>query len=361
MASPTLAPVSPEHPLANLGLDIHSTEGPSLLESLAHLPGAPQAEQAREAAGTEALVREQVNPGATPWQRPELRPQQQLAQSPTPQQPQPEQVKQFNQELQQAQAGPVEQYQEPEGVVVAEEEWEYVTGLLQAQGEAIAAMQAGQPPQPTGPAGVPVASFAAPAAAPGQPLPQAAPQVAPIAVPKITAAEISESEFESLTTDRTAFAAYLTKHDQATAASVTEQLSQTILPHVYGMMKEETEKQSAIAEFVRANPDFAEDQGAVTAAINEAKRLLPYAKSKQIMYHAGQQLRKAMATNEQIQSSVHDFRGKPPRRAAVINNPQLRRGPGNEAPTNPYTDLMQNMIQRRQNREGILDQMGLRK
>lgn len=350
---------SQEHPLAALGLDINSNQGPALLASLAQLPGAPQAEQAREAAGAEALIRQQQpQPSVEPWQAPQLQPQpqatpqQQLAQPPTAQ---PQQVQEFNQQLQDPQVGP----QAPEPFTPAQEEWEHMMALIQSQGEALAAVTAGQTPAP-GPSGVPAASFVAPAAAPGQPVPAAQPQIPAIAVPQIAAAEIGEGEFEKLTTDRAAFAAFLNKRDQLTAATVTEQLAQTILPHVHGMMSAEMEKQQAINEFVRLNPDFQEHQEAVTQAITEAKRILPYAKPKEIMYYAGHELRKAMATNAQIETSVIDLRGNPGRRSPAITNPAaLRRGPGNEPPANPFGQLATAMVNLKRNQTTVLEGFGL--
>lgn len=380
MGSPALAPTQPgpasplvasqEHPLAVLGLDVNANQGQALLASLGKLPGAAQAEQAREAAGVQALsdqqrIAAQLPPDGQrqvePWQAPQLTPQTMPQTTPLAQppqvQPQPQQVQEFNQQLQDPQAP--QALQEPEAFAPSQEEWEFAMGLIQSQGEALAAATAGQVPAP-GPSGVPAASFVAPAAAPGQPVPPAQPQIAPIAVPQIAAAEIGETEFESITTDRKAFAAFLGKRDQATAATVTEQLAQTIQPHVYGMINAEMEKQASINDFVRANPDFEEHKDAVTAAMTEAKRILPYAKPKEIMYYAQQQLRKAMATNEQIQSSVHDLRGPAPRRAAAINNPAgLRRGPGNDPPANPIRQMQQEMVNLKQSQVNVLEGFGL--
>ena len=366
LAAPTAPAASAEHPLLDLGLDIHSDQGPALLASLGQLPGAPQVQQSRDAVIAEALV-QQPQPEVQPWQAPQLTPQMtpkttpqttpQLAQPPVAQ---PQQVQQFNEQLQDPQIAANQPAPAPETFAPTQEDWDFMTGLIQSQGEALAAMSGGQAPAP-GPSGVPVASFVAPAAAPGQPVPPAqAPQVAPIAVPQITAAEIGEGEFESITSDRKAFAAFLSKRDQLTAATVTEQLSQTIAPHVYGMVNAEMEKQQAINDFVKANPDFEENIEAVTAAMAEAKRILPYAKPKQMMYYAGQQLRKAMATNAQIQSSVHDLRGAPGRRAPVINNPAaVRRGPGNEAPVNPMVQMAAAMMNVRRQDTEVLDRFGL--
>lgn len=365
-APPQTGPASPlvasqEHPLTAMGLDIHANQGPALLASLAQLPGAPQAQQAMEAAGAEALIRQQQpqpsvppqqHPQAQPWQAPQLTPERTLAQPPVAQ---PEQVQAFNQELQQPQVEP----QQPEPFMPSQEEWNFAMGLIQSQGEALAAATAGQAPAP-GPSGVPAASFVAPAAAPGQPIPPAQPQVAPIAVPQIAAAEIGETEFANITTDRAALATFLSKRDQATAATVTEQLAQTILPHVHGLMAAENEKQASINEFMRANPDFGEHLGAVEAAMIEAKRILPYAKPKEIMYYASQQLRKAMATNAQIQSNVHDLRGNPGRRSPAVTNPAaLRRGPGNEPPANPFGQMAADMINLQKNRTDVLAGFGL--
>lgn len=360
-SAPSLV-ASQEHPLAALGLDVNSNQGPALLASLAQLPGAPQAEQAREAAGAEALIRQQQPkpsvqpqqvPQAEPWNPPQLTPERTLAQPPVAAQPQ--QVQQFNQQLQDPQVGP----QAPEAFAVSQEDWEFAMGLITSQGEHLAAVTGGQTPAP-GPSGVPAASFVSPAAAPGQPVPAAQSQIPPIAVPQIEAAEIGEGEFEKITTDRAAFAAFLNKRDQLTAATVTEQLAQTIIPHVHGMMSAEMEKQQAINDFVRLNPSFEEHQEAVTQAMNEAKRILPYAKPKEIMYYAGQQLRKAMATNAQIETSVIDLRGNPGRRSPAITNPAaLRRGPGNEPAPNPFGQLASAMIDLKQKKTDVLAGFGL--
>lgn len=349
---------SQEHPLAALGLDINSNQGPALLASLAQLPGAPQAEQAREAAGAEALIRQQQPqpsvqpqqvPRAEPWQPPQLTPERTLAQPPVAAQPQ--QVQEFNQQLAQGQTVEPQQQTQPEPSYVTKEDHDYLVGLIQDQGEYFEAMR--------NPAGAPDLSVT-PAPAQYQ-APQAESQIPPIAVPKLAPVpEISEDRFASITGDRKAFSAFLAERDQAIAATVTEQLAATVLPHVQGYIAKQAENERAISVFVAANPDLAEHPGALEKAVSEAKQLMPYAKPERIMYYAGQKLRGAMVTNQEIETSVHDLRGNPGRRSPAITNPAaLRRGPGNEPPANPFGQLATAMLANKQNQTTVLEGFGL--
>lgn len=353
-ASPLVA--SPEHPLASLGLDINSNEGPALLASLGQLPGAAQAEQAREAAATEALVQQQqprpsAEPQASPWQAPQLTPEPNLAQPPTAQ---PGQVQAFNQQLAQGQAVELQQQTQPEESYATKADHDFLVGLVQDQADYFETMR--------NPA---VAATGAPdvsaTLAPAQyQAPQAESQIPPIAVPKLAPIpEITEDRFTSITGDRKAFSAFLAERDQAIAATVTEQLAATVLPHVQGYIAKQAENERAISVFMAANPDLAEHPDALNEAVSEANQKMPYAKPERIMYYAGKKLRGAMATNQVIEANVHDLRGKPTRRAPVITNPTLRRGPGNEVPANPFGQMASDMIAQRQHDVGVLEKFGL--
>jgi len=372
MAGATLAPAAPgatvleasaTHPLENLGLDTQSTQGPDLLAALGQMPGAAQAVQEREAMAGQALANQQQQ-----YVQPQPAQQQQYAPAQTtPAQPQPGQIAQFNQQLEQGHTGPGQAPVQQPGQQVAETEaapsyatqddYDFLVGLVQDQAEAMGAMQnpsalaAGAPPDP----------FAAPQAQP-QTQPQTfptQPQIAPIATPQLAPAEISEAEFEKIKDDRQAMAAFLAKREQATAANVTQQLASTILPHVQGYITKQAENDRAVNTFMAANLDLAEHPEALDLAVREAKQLMPYAKPERIMYYAGRKLRGAMATNQNIESNVHDLRSNTRgRRGPVINNPaELRRGPGNVPQTNPFEDLKNNMIALRKQDGGILQQL----
>lgn len=358
-ASPLVA--SPEHPLASLGLDVHSTQGPALLASLGQLPGAAQAEQAREAAATEALVQQQqprpsVEPQASPWQAPQLTPEPNLAQPPTAQPPtaQPGQVQAFNQQLAQGQTVELQQQTQPEESYVTRADHDFLVGLVQDQAEYFETMR-----NPAAAAtGAPDLSVT-PAPAQYQ-APQAESQIPPIAVPKLAPVpEITEDQFTSITGDRKAFSAFLANRDQAIAATVTQQLAATVLPHVQGYIAKQAENERAISVFVAANPDLAEHPGALEKAVSEARQKMPYAKPERIMYYAGEKLRGAMATNQAIEANVHDLRGKPTRRAPVITNPTLRRGPGNEVPADPLRQMAAEMMNLKQTQTDVLAGFGL--
>ena len=352
MAGQIAEQVNPQHPLEGLGLDIQNPDGSALLEILGSLPGAAEAEIQKTAQENVQILKQGQAPGT---QTPIV--------EPTVSDPAAEFNRTFAEQANQGQES-VKTPVEPENPPITRDDWDFLVGLVADQSEAMKGYTGGQVPAP-GPSAIPATSFIAPAPA-AAPAPVAAPQstaqVPPIAVPELAQTEITEAEFEKINTDRTAMATFMFEREKKIAATVTETLASTVLPHIYTHMQTQFDEQKTIHQFLQANPDLAETPDALEAAVAEARLALPYAKADRLMYYAAQKLRRAMKANDNINASVHDLRGgSTGRRAPVVNNAQaLRRGPGNEPVVNPFTVMKDEMKAHAANKDGdILQALGL--
>lgn len=355
------------NPLEALGLGVPDVnEAAGLLAQIGQLPGAAEVQTQANAAAAAQFAQSQgiqvipqVNapapagaPAATPGVDPMVEFNAAIA----------AQAVQEQQAADAAQAGQGPQVaQGPEGeqpITLTKDDYDFLVGMITDQGTALQGYIGGQAPAP-GPASV----SAVPMVAPTAPMAPAAPQgVAPIAVPAVAETEISEADFASMTTDRAAMSKYLHQRDMNMAATVTEHLSATVLPHIYTHMQGQMDEQTTINNFLQTNPDLAEHPQALQAAVAEARVALPYAKADRLMYYASQKLRGAMRANANINTSVHDLRGAiAGRRAPVTNNAQpLRRGPGNAAAVNPFDVMKAEMKAHAANTNGdILKTLGI--
>ncbi|HDZ38246.1 MAG TPA: hypothetical protein ENH62_08180 [Marinobacter sp.] len=367
-ATLTAPDASPVHPLADLGFVAPDpNEGAALLRQIGSLPGAAEAQREAEliaaaqfAQSQGVMTSVQPNPAAAPG-------------SAAP--GTPDTAAQFNrtfaeQALADQQAansvvaaqGVAPGAVTPEGVTITQDDYDFLVGIISDQGAALQGYIGGQVAVP-GPPAVGNAPMVAPGAAPAPRPDMAAPAVAPIAVPTVAETDISEAEFEKMTTDRSAMSKYLHNRDMKMAATVTEHLSGTILPHIYSHMRGQMDEQATINTFLQSNPDLADHPDALTAAVAEARLALPYAKADRLMYYAGQKLRGAMRANDNINTSLHDLRGPGMgRRAPVINNAMpVRRGPGNTPVMNPFTVMKTEMLAHNAGNDGdILKNLGIR-
>lgn len=361
--APAQAPaLSAEHPLDAMGLGTVNHQHTELMDMLGKLPGA-----AEEAQAMQGIIDQSMQPAPPPLVQqqqsgvlpaPPMTPQQ-LAQNNVP-------AEEFNaafQEMQgdqqtqapQAQPGQPGQLQAGQ-VVMGQDDYDFLVGLIEDQSAGLASVMAGQ----TRPQGMPSNGIVMPGA-PNPPVP--VPDVKPIVTPKVSENEITDAEFESLTTDRAAFSKFLAKRDANVAATVTEQVSQSVLPTVYAHIGKENDKQRAINTFLTNNPDLAQHPQALQAAVQDAATKLPLAAPERLLYYAAQRLRAAMGANAGIQQSVHDVRGQRPRRAPVMGNPRPVRvsDQPNLANINPFQVMKADMINHAQPGQGdILKDLGIR-
>ncbi len=365
LAAKPLAPLNPEHPLDGLGLGTVNTQGAALMQTLGAMPGAAEELAARQSQGR--LLAEQVVQPATVAPAPQII-QQQMPTVPVPPTTPPTGVpgvpatdpaqafnQQFNEQL--GQPGAPEPAPEP-SVNLAQDEYDFLVGLIQDQSQAIQGFIGGQQPAP-GPTGIPVNGVVMPGApAPVPPITG----VKPLTVPEVAPVELSDAEWEKITTDKAAFVKYQTKNSAAVAAKVTEQISQNVLPTIYSTIQAENDKQRAIDLFLQNNPELAAHPQALQTAIREATVDLPYATPDRLMYHAGQKLKAAMGANNAINQNVHDLRGTPARRAPVMNQGRPLRvaQETNLANANPFTLMRDQWIQEKQTQTGdILQTLGI--
>lgn len=142
---------------------------------------------------------------------------------------------------------------------------------------------------------------------------QAAPQQQPsqVRVPSIDELTVSDEEFETILTNREAFA----EHQQKVCASMVQTTLQSIVPIVHAMTVNATQNVEIARKFLEDVPELQDNMGVIFKAVGQARVQNPAGTPEQIVSAAKQLLKTSIDVRKNIAASKKlDVRPAPKQR-----------------------------------------------